>query len=318
LLESAKFDVVLMDVQMPVMDGFEATKIIRQREVESGEHQPIIAMTARAMKGDREKCLNAGMDEYVAKPIRVQILREKLAKVLGVQQHDTQTEPDSPEEALEAQEPGSDADFELQAANDEEAKSEPPTKEVKEPETKAEQETKAEPEPEPEPTSNPASSPDLDAPPKNKPKPKAKKRTTKRATKKKATKSTAAKAEANASAQEVNTAKAIDWEHAKKTVGGDEHLLAELLKVYLGETDNLVGEIRKSIDAEDRPLLRRAAHTLKGASLSVGAMATSQIAQRLEVDADSSGMEHAEAIFEEIKKAVNAVIEAANGYLDKK
>jgi CheY-like chemotaxis protein len=65
-----------MDVQMPAMDGFEATAIIREREKESGAHIPIIAMTAHAMKGDRERCLEAGMDGYIAKPIRARNLYE--------------------------------------------------------------------------------------------------------------------------------------------------------------------------------------------------------------------------------------------------
>ena len=73
-LDSESFDVVLMDIQMPVMDGFETTAMIRDREKQTGVHIPIIAMTAHAMKGDRERCLEAGMDGYIAKPIRAKDL----------------------------------------------------------------------------------------------------------------------------------------------------------------------------------------------------------------------------------------------------
>jgi signal transduction histidine kinase/CheY-like chemotaxis protein len=68
-LERQNFDVVLMDVQMPEMGGLEATRLIRERETATGEHVPIVALTARAMKGDREMCLAAGMDDYISKPI---------------------------------------------------------------------------------------------------------------------------------------------------------------------------------------------------------------------------------------------------------
>ena len=81
--EGEPFDLILMDLQMPEMDGFEATKRIRKKEGESGLHIPIVAMTAHAMKGDRERCLESGMDGYVAKPIRQQDLHESLAKFFG-------------------------------------------------------------------------------------------------------------------------------------------------------------------------------------------------------------------------------------------
>ncbi|MBW2298285.1 MAG: response regulator, partial [Deltaproteobacteria bacterium] len=83
-------DIVLMDVQMPEMDGFEATEKIREMENETQTHVPIIAMTAHAMKGDRERCIEAGMDDYVPKPISSETLLNTI-------------------NALVAQYPGSDA-----------------------------------------------------------------------------------------------------------------------------------------------------------------------------------------------------------------
>jgi CheY-like chemotaxis protein len=79
-LDRERFDVVLMDVQMPEMDGFETTAAIRVRERDTGKRLPIIAMTAHAMQGDRERCLAAGMDSYIAKPIRARELIELLEK----------------------------------------------------------------------------------------------------------------------------------------------------------------------------------------------------------------------------------------------
>ena len=79
ILQSQRFDLVLMDVQMPEMDGFETTAAIRQREISAGGHLPIIALTAHAMKGDAERCIAAGMDGYLTKPIRPSELDEMLA-----------------------------------------------------------------------------------------------------------------------------------------------------------------------------------------------------------------------------------------------
>jgi PAS domain S-box-containing protein len=82
-LEKEDFDLVLMDIQMPEMDGFETTAAIRERERSTHRHTPIIAMTANALKGDEERCLSAGMDAYVSKPIRTNDLFVTIEKVLG-------------------------------------------------------------------------------------------------------------------------------------------------------------------------------------------------------------------------------------------
>jgi two-component system, sensor histidine kinase and response regulator len=81
LLDTERFDAILMDVQMPEMDGMEATAVIRERERATGTHIPVIALTAHAMKGDRERCLAAGMDGYVSKPLRADELLEALETV---------------------------------------------------------------------------------------------------------------------------------------------------------------------------------------------------------------------------------------------
>jgi CheY-like chemotaxis protein/HPt (histidine-containing phosphotransfer) domain-containing protein len=81
-LERERFDLVLMDVQMPELGGFETTEKIRAAERGTGRHVPIIALTAHAMKGDRERCLAAGMDAYVAKPIRARELFQAMEQVM--------------------------------------------------------------------------------------------------------------------------------------------------------------------------------------------------------------------------------------------
>jgi two-component system sensor histidine kinase/response regulator len=82
-LEKNSFDLVLMDIQMPGMDGFEATSAIREKEKATGMHIPIIAMTAHALKGDQERCIAAGMDGYVSKPIRTSELFSAIESLLG-------------------------------------------------------------------------------------------------------------------------------------------------------------------------------------------------------------------------------------------
>ncbi len=83
-LDREAFDAVLMDLQMPDVDGFEATAAARRREVGTGRHVPIVALTACAMKGDRERCLQSGFDDYLAKPVRAQELFDALGRLLVV------------------------------------------------------------------------------------------------------------------------------------------------------------------------------------------------------------------------------------------
>jgi signal transduction histidine kinase/CheY-like chemotaxis protein len=83
VLVDQSFDAILMDCQMPIMDGYQATAAIRNLEIKSGYHLPIIGLTANALEGDKEKCLACGMDDYTTKPIQVEALQEKLSYWTG-------------------------------------------------------------------------------------------------------------------------------------------------------------------------------------------------------------------------------------------
>jgi PAS domain S-box-containing protein len=83
-LPGATFDLVLMDIHMPVIDGFQAIAAIRQMEAATGNHLPVVALTANCMKGDRDRCIDAGFDDYVAKPVSAQQLHDAIARHTGV------------------------------------------------------------------------------------------------------------------------------------------------------------------------------------------------------------------------------------------
>ncbi|MCA9135644.1 MAG: response regulator, partial [Planctomycetales bacterium] len=234
-IENAAFDVILMDVQMPIMDGFAATKAIREKEKDTGKHIPIIAMTAHAMKGDREKCIDAGMDEYVAKPIRIGVLKEKLCAVL----HPS------------FQSAGSDSEDDCEAMNANE--------------------------------SNPTPQSVRQESDKN---------------------------------QATNTGDdEFDLSTLRSMVAGNDELLCELLTMYLDESATLLKQIESGIETKDGETVRRAGHTLGGASRSVGAKQVSEIAQKFHDVENDGPFDQAKEWLNQSTAAVSRVAVAINAYL---
>jgi CheY-like chemotaxis protein/HPt (histidine-containing phosphotransfer) domain-containing protein len=196
-LEREPFDLVLMDLEMPEMGGFEATARIRAREQGTGRHIPVIALTAHAMKGDRQRCLEAGMDDYVAKPIQAQ----ELLRAIEARFPDTSRAP---------------------AVWPEEAPAE----------------------------------------------------------------------------------KVFNADVALERVGGDRELLKDLAGVFLSESPTMMTEVREAVAQRDALRLKRAAHTLKGAAGTFGAVPSVAAAQRLETMAREGDLTGAEEGWSALEEAV--------------
>jgi two-component system, sensor histidine kinase and response regulator len=201
-LEKESYDLILMDVQMPEMNGWEATKAIREKEKLTGGHIPIVAMTAHAMKGDEERCLASGMDAYLTKPIRTQ---ELLAVLDGI---------------------GS-------------QKAGPPV-----------------------PLDTPSKKPTTDA---------------------------------------------IDLEAVLERLDGDRSLFQELTQVFKDDCPRIVERMRRAIVVHDAKGLEGCAHTLKGSSANIGALAVSQAAGEIERLASTDSVESTSVQFrvlqEELERA---------------
>jgi CheY-like chemotaxis protein/anti-sigma regulatory factor (Ser/Thr protein kinase) len=216
------FDVILMDVQMPVMDGFEATGIIREQQMQSGKRVPIIAMTAHAMKGDRERCLEAGMDEYLSKPIRARQLSEMLDSMAPSVTDDGSTELAASAESGQSAEP---------------------------------------------------------------------------------------------SGAEVPAESQMDWDEALAGVDGDRSLLKLVLEAFMQEHQSLLKQIRDAAAADDTAVLKRAAHTMKGALISIGAVQPARTAQRIEEMKASDPVSGVSGAIETLSSQVTTLIRELQRYL---
>ncbi len=199
ILHQQSFDVVLMDVQMPEMDGFEATKLIRARERDTGGHVPIVAMTAHAMKGDRERCLEVGMDGYISKPL-------------------------NPTELFEA--------VESVASSSDEAAATP-------------------------------------------------------------------------TRSRVGAVSAFDQDAALGRVGGDVAQLREIIDIYFSECPGWLTQIREGVTNGDAAVVRRGAHSLKGAVSIFGSKEVCNLAQQLETMGRDQNLAGADDVVLQLKRAID-------------
>ncbi|MDM4015480.1 PAS domain-containing protein [Roseiconus lacunae] len=230
------YDAVLMDVQMPEVDGLAATEQIRKREQSTGCHVPIIAMTAHAMKGDRERCLDSGMDDYIPKPIRIGTLKEKLGEI--IERFGRSTAPVGET-----------------SSHDTPVTSEP----------------------------------------------------------------LAATEQADAEVSESEpTSSTYNLSHARQLVGGNEELLADLVAAYLQESEALLGQLGSAIKAGDFALVRRVAHTLGGASRSVGADQAASTAGELQSISDDPPEDRVISLEATLRQQVGDVITVMNAYQAKR
>ncbi|WP_404307638.1 PAS domain-containing protein [Neorhodopirellula lusitana] len=289
------FDVVLMDIQMPVLDGLAATRVIRENEKESGKHTPIIAMTAHAMKGDREDCIDAGMDEYVTKPIRSATLMEALAKTVPDKKAHTGEEAPCQDKTSVAK-TSEDIPCDKTAASDNQG----PTN-LNGANTSTNQSDVHQPEIN-QPNSNgtptnvngtaASSAPTID----NKP----------------ACDTSADDPNDNAPDQ---ANPCIDWDLLHDTFGKDNALIADLFGAFELESVELAPKMKEAIDQGDEKQRKAASHTLKGAARAIGAAELSEAANAIEQSANNWPDEEKKAALRQLRQTLENTLRATREFL---
>ena len=233
-----KYPVILMDCQMPIMDGYTATKEIRKFEGD-GRHTPIVAMTANAMKGDREKCLNAGMDDYLSKPVRKPLLAEMLERWLR----------EEDDEVMGVAPPADAPDVEVASQIADEAGS------------------------------------------------------------------TAVEAPSSPAANDTALQDVLDDEIIESLLeldDGDGEILAELVDLFAEDAPLRVEEIRQAAASSDELLMRRAAHTLKGAGRNLGANQLALVCEDMEQKASEGDLAGAMALLSQVEAELERAMNGLN------
>ena len=234
-----KFDLILMDVQMPEMDGFEATAVIRSLEADRGGRIPIVALTAHAMKGDRERCLAAGFDGYISKPINPAELNDEIDRLANQScLESTATSETSP------------SDQQLEESRDKSISSRYPDM-----------------------LEHDDHAIDSGPPP-------------------------------------------FDVAKAMRCVAGDEELFRELLGLLVDESPRMLDELRIAIDSGSRSVVRRCAHTIKGAASQLAAEPTRRVAEEIEAIGESAAIPVVESLYKSLIHESDRLNRAARSYLD--
>ncbi|HTM58257.1 MAG TPA: response regulator [Candidatus Udaeobacter sp.] len=285
-LERIPYDVVLMDVQMPEMDGFEATAEIRLREAADGRRTPIIAMTAHALQGDRQRCLVVGMDDYIAKPVHADELRAALARWAGPSPEQTAepaptesaptdrtpAEPivdalliENPEEGIVALEPNGPVQAALASAMLERTAAAPALSILAPP---------------PPPTA--------DAP---------------AATAETGSLSAEERAVLTRPARAVRADTPLDFGMLDEVSCGDANFRRELIADFVISAAIQLTDLHSAYVEENPSRLQRAAHTLKGSSRTIGAFPMGEICEELERIGESGTIEGTEKLLSDVNIA---------------